>query len=86
MFLLLPPRLDDVVYVWICKSGVIQFIVAPLSVTVEVDKYIFAEFSLVFASYASCFHHHLESMFFVYKTGERVQCITNKGILIQSCT
>jgi len=71
MLLLLPPSLDDVVYAWICKSGVIQFIVAPLSVTVEVDKYIFAEFSLVFASNASCFHHHLESMFFVCKTAER---------------
>jgi hypothetical protein len=63
MFSLLPPRLDDVIYAWICKSGVIQFIVAPLSVTVEVNKHIFAEFSLVFASYASCFHHHLKSTF-----------------------
>jgi hypothetical protein len=60
IFLVLPPSLNDTIYGWVCKSRVIQFIVAPLSVTVEVNKYIFAEFSLVFTSYTSCLHHHLE--------------------------
>jgi hypothetical protein len=60
IYFLLPPSLDDFVYGWICESRFIQLIVAPLSVTVEVNKYILAEFSLVFASYMSCFHHHLE--------------------------
>jgi hypothetical protein len=64
---LLPPSLDNVIYSWVCKCRVIQFIVAPLSVTVNVNKNIFVEFSLVFTSYTSCFYHHLEKNEICYK-------------------
>lgn len=55
----LPSRSYDPVHRWISKSRVIQFIMSPLTVTVQINEDFFSESPLVFKSNSCCFHYSL---------------------------